>query len=103
MKSVLVFLFLLMSVAATPSWATGMQVCTADPATPRMSAEQASARARLMGYKVVAIEPDQGCWRVEVIGDRGRKYVLRLHAATGEMMARFEPGGIDRSQTAATD
>lgn len=91
-------------VACGSAFASGMPVCTADPAVMRMSVEQVSARARMMGFKVGAVEPDQGCWRVEATDDRGRKLVLRLHAGTGEMMARIAADAVDRStRTAATD
>lgn len=83
--------------------AAGMPVCTADPAIQRMSPAQVSARARIMGFKVIAVEPDQGCWRVEATDDRGRKVVLRLHAGTGELMARIAADAVDRHATASTD
>ncbi len=91
---------------ATPfagALAGGMPACTATPYTARMSSEQASARARMMGFKVKAVEPDEGCWRIEATDDRGRKLVLRLHAGTGELMARIAADAVDRNLTASTD
>jgi hypothetical protein len=96
-------LMVLAVLAASPAAAAGMQVCTPDPAIARMSPDQVKARARMMGFKVQTVEPDQGCWRVEATDDRGRKLVLRLHAGTGEMMAKVDANAIDRHATAATD
>ncbi len=90
------------ALVASPAFAGGVPACTPDPYTIRMSPAQASARAKLMGYKVVAVEPDAGCFRVEARDDRGRRTVLLLHAGTGEMMARVDPLSVDRIATAST-
>jgi hypothetical protein len=86
-----------------PAATAGMPTCNGDPSIARMSPDQVTARARLMGYKVRAMDPDAGCWRVEATDDRGRRVLLRLHAGTGELMARLPADGLDRSATAATD
>lgn len=103
MKSVFISAAVLSILAVAPAAASGMAVCSADPSVVRMSPEQVKARARMMGFKVTSVEPDQGCWRVEATDDRGRKMVLRLHAGTGELMARIDPAAVDRRATAATD
>lgn len=109
MKSVRLLLPLICLLAALPvaaslpAMAAGMPACPADPHAVRMNVAQASARARMMGFKVVSVEPDEGCWRVEATDDRGRRTVLRLHAATGELMARFSPDAVDAGVTASTD
>ncbi|MBX3532108.1 MAG: PepSY domain-containing protein [Rhizobiaceae bacterium] len=103
MKSVLIGAAVLGVLAVAPVMAAGMPVCSADPSVIRMSPEQVKARARMMGFKVVSVEPDQGCWRVEATDDRGRRTVLRIHAGSGEVMARIDPAAIDRRATAATD
>jgi len=103
MKSCVLSVVLVAVLGVGHASASGMQACTADPAAFRMSTEQAKARARMMGYKVTSVEPDQGCWRIEATDDRGRRQVLRMHASTGELMARFMPDAIDPRATAATD
>jgi hypothetical protein len=80
-----------------------MPTCQGDPAVARMSPDQATARARLMGYTVRGVDADGGCWRLDATDDRGRKVLLRLHAGTGELMARLPADALDRSATAATD
>ena len=103
MKGFLVLSVLALVAGTLPAGASGMAVCTAHPSAFRMNVEQISARARMMGYRVVRVVPDEGCWRVEAIDDRGRRPVLRLHAASGELMARFAPGEVDTHATASSD
>ena len=72
---------------ASPALATGDKHCNVAPGAKWMTAEQAAAKVRELGYSQIReIERDDNCWEVEARDSRGAEIEIYIHPVSGEVV-----------------
>lgn len=85
-KTMLVFGLLMTSFAA-PALADSYGRCGSVPNEQWMKVDQVAAKVAERGYTVRSIEPDDGCWEVDVRDNDGRRLDLHVHPVTAEIVS----------------
>jgi hypothetical protein len=77
------------SIAAAASAAAASETCTRAPREQWKSETEARAAAESMGYKVVRIKADDGCY--EVKADKGgRRYEIKFDPTDLRVVTRYQ-------------
>jgi hypothetical protein len=70
--------------------AAGDQPCTSEPRLKWIERKNVRAQVQSLGYKVVEIEVENGCYTVEVRDKNGKELDLYLDPVTGKIVRQEE-------------
>lgn len=70
--------------------AADTQPCTTEPRSKWMERKTARAQVQSLGYKVVDIEVENGCYAIEVRDKNGKELDLYLDPVTGRIVRQEE-------------
>lgn len=66
---------------------SGGRYCSVSPDAVKLSADQASAKASLLGYSDIRkVEWDDGCWEVYAFDKSGQRVEVYLHPVSGDVV-----------------
>jgi hypothetical protein len=81
---------LLLAFACWGAHAAGTPPCTSEPRSKWMERKSIRDQVEALGYKVIEIEVENGCYAIEVRDKNGKELDLYLDPVTGKIVRREE-------------